>query len=699
MSIIIDNHFYDDLFEKKQVNCFNKQYMLLFDTIWPCEEHFKDFLLSSDVSLKIEIAKKIYKDLAFANNIFLPSFTILNVLDDQNKDLNDGSKTFTSQDHVIHSINLYILGIYIFFNFKMINSQILKTSQIPNTYDKIKDFVLKWQMFSFYHDVGYFFEDSEVKQKNLDVYSKIHYHFLHYVLVKNIAKAFCFKFFAQTSGIIFDEKTLYNDIGSWYDINDEKLEKKELLENISDYKNSILVEGITNDEELIKLLPLADQLKSLVVVSNENDDVVALIARKGLNIDKFYSKKSLKINDIIVNRIVDFSNKNYQFKFYICEMSNDEFWEKSINEFVVIDDVRSQFPLKSDIHYVMNNCRAKVLAFKLFSWIDSSLPLDFEKEETMYEKNYFECVKTAINLQLSAEIEKELKASSYSSVNYISDTLKNFKSMLTQQRIVDFVKEIQNVANKIYEENFGITHNFIEFYKKTMNELINENFYKVNVEKLNFLNTHSGVKINAFSHDPTNDFQEKLQKRIQELVKDLSLDYDELMAYCPDFAPIDHGIASAAILYQVVSYNYDLRKYCETNSVLALSWDITYQDDKSYLEFCAQFIFSVLLHNIACKKSKSYGLEYCQNIEKNPFSYFSAFCDTIQKWGRPKKVDLSKTNLPTENFLEDDFDINISRDGIIIKCLKKNVNSIKNTIYDSENFLLGISELIKIESF
>ena len=62
----------------------------------------------------------------------------------------------------------------------------------------------------------------------------------------------------------------------------------------------------------------------------------------------------------------------------------------------------------------------------------------------MYEKNYFECVKTAINLQLSAEIEKELKASSYSSVNYISDTLKNFKSMLTQQRIVDFVKEIQS---------------------------------------------------------------------------------------------------------------------------------------------------------------------------------------------------------------------------------------------------------------
>lgn len=699
MSIVIDNHFYDDLFEKKQVNCFNKQYILLFDTIWPCEDHFKDFLLSSDVSLKIDIAKKIYKDLTFTNNVFLPSFTILNVLDEQNKNLNDGSKNFVSQDHVIHSINLYLLGIYIFFNFKMINSQLLRNSQMSNTYDKIRDFVLKWQMFAFYHDVGYYFEDPEIDNKNVDIYNKIFYHFLHYVLIKNIAKAFCFKFLEQTSNEVFDEKILHSDFGVWYDINDEKIEKVELLKILSDYKNSIFVEGITNDEELIKLLPLVDQLKSLVVVSNEYNDIVALIVRHGLTIDKLFSKKSLNIEEIIVNHVVDFTNIKYQYKFYICEMSDNKFWEKAIDEFVVIDDLRNQFPKKSDIHYFMNNCRAKVLAFKLFSWVDSSLPLDFEKEETMYEKNYFDCVKAAIKLQLSAEIANELEVSSCFSANYIQDTLKTFKSMLTKKRATDFINEINRVASEIYEENYGTTHNFIEFYKKTMNELTNKNFYKNNIEKLNFLDTHSGIKIKAFSHDLSNDFQEELQKRIQELSNELLLDFDELITYSPNFAPIDHGIASAAILYQVASFNYDLRKSCKDNSVLALSWDILYQDKKSYLEFCAQFIFSVLLHNISCKKSKPYGLEYQQSIEKNPFSYFSAFCDTIQKWGRSKKIDLSKVELPTEHFLEDEFDINISRDEIIIKCLKKNVNAIKNTIADSENFLLGISELIKIEPF
>ena len=74
-------------------------------------------------------------------------------------------------------------------------------------------------------------------------------------------------------------------------------------------------------------------------------------------------------------------------------------------------------------------------------------------------------------------------------------------------------------------------------------------------------------------------------------------------------------------------------------------------------------------------------------------------CDTIQKWGRYKLIDSTLVTLPSNSYLEDEFDINISEGQIHIHCLKKNFNDMKNTIQSAEEYLPGITKLVTIEQW
>ena len=168
MGRIIDNHLSNVLFLEKKVNYHNDIYNLLYGIIWPTADNFLQFLSSSDISLKIKYAKRIYDDFALSNDLFLPPALMRDVLQDQINKLNLISGQYIPQDHIIHSINLYIFGVYVFFSMQYFNNSILK--DYNNNYEGIKDFILKWQIFSLFHDVGYYFESGN---DNLDSYNKL----------------------------------------------------------------------------------------------------------------------------------------------------------------------------------------------------------------------------------------------------------------------------------------------------------------------------------------------------------------------------------------------------------------------------------------------------------------------------------------------------------------------------------------------
>ena len=206
--------------------------------------------------------------------------------------------------------------------------------------------------------------------------------------------------------------------------------------------------------------------------------------------------------------------------------------------------------------------------------------------------------------------------------------------------------------------------------------------------------------ISPFNYNKNNSFQESFYKEIEKLSVNLGINLSDLLSYKPEHAFYDHGVISASIMFQVISFNNELKNYCAEKGVLSLAQNRLPDLYKDELQMYAQCVFSILLHNIYNKKSKpAYGIDYYQNMDKDSFSYFCAFCDTIQRWGRPKQIDPAKTDLPEENYLEDEFDIHIADNRIYISCIEKYLKSIKNMINYAENFLPGISSLIKINLY
>lgn len=85
-----------------------------------------------------------------------------------------------------------------------------------------------------------------------------------------------------------------------------------------------------------------------------------------------------------------------------------------------------------------------------------------------------------------------------------------------------------------------------------------------------------------------------------------------------------------------------------------------------------------------------------QDIEVNPFSYFLAFCDNIQKWSRPKQNNPAFIALPKDYYVEDKFDLLIDDGKVLLVCSSENINSLKSDINSAEEFLSGISQIVQV---
>lgn len=130
-------------------------------TIFPCEKSFKDFLDEQNYSQKIELAKEIIDRVLYEMCIPVPYAMPRDVL---RHEVRLGAITeggYASRDHFVHCVNLYLLGLYMFFCFKPFHKSIvdsfarLRKAAGIDVGSAVGDFVSAWKTFSFLHDVGY----------------------------------------------------------------------------------------------------------------------------------------------------------------------------------------------------------------------------------------------------------------------------------------------------------------------------------------------------------------------------------------------------------------------------------------------------------------------------------------------------------------------------------------------------------------
>src|SRR5689334_17367406 len=87
--------------------------------IFPGKSDFQQFLREGDSQKRIEKAKAILLRLSFESELLLPSqFTTALLRAEENVAPSVATKGYVPQDHFVHLVHLYMLGIYIFFYHK-----------------------------------------------------------------------------------------------------------------------------------------------------------------------------------------------------------------------------------------------------------------------------------------------------------------------------------------------------------------------------------------------------------------------------------------------------------------------------------------------------------------------------------------------------------------------------------------------------
>ena len=139
-----------------------KTYADMSGRLFPDKNLFIKFLKVNEHSERVELAKKIISRFCLDSTYPPPYQAVKKLLDAESGKSNQSATGYTPQDHFVHKVNLYLLGIYTFFYHKTFNRDI--TRQFSNRREEdsqnrllssTKDFISSWKYFCLFHDIGY----------------------------------------------------------------------------------------------------------------------------------------------------------------------------------------------------------------------------------------------------------------------------------------------------------------------------------------------------------------------------------------------------------------------------------------------------------------------------------------------------------------------------------------------------------------
>ena len=134
--------------------------------IFPGRNNFISFLQAHTIDKQYEYAAKIIHSLCFYSNFPPDYFALVDILNVENyqRDTVDKKDLYIPRDHFLHIVNIYLLGIYIFFY----NAEFYDRIILENRFERedntgfenikrncVKDFLSQWKYFCLFHDIGY----------------------------------------------------------------------------------------------------------------------------------------------------------------------------------------------------------------------------------------------------------------------------------------------------------------------------------------------------------------------------------------------------------------------------------------------------------------------------------------------------------------------------------------------------------------
>lgn len=728
----INQHFLIDLFEKKKVSYHPAIYRKLYYSIWPCETFFKEFLTVTDPSLRLDLAKKIYTYIQTTDDVFLPTYMVSDVISFQLHHLKDSQLGYVPQDHVIHSVSLYILGIYLFFNLSSFHQPILENSISDGSlYERADLFVRKWRTFAFYHDIGYFYEgNTDINRKLkrgasdiLDEYNKFTEQILYHYTTRSVARLLLIEALIHKSTERFNFSqisTLHR--GSWVTHDHFYVDTAALMQELEPFNNAKVLAVISNYDAFDGLISLYINRSYLSILYDEDARLKGILIYENNYLKECFFPDAAAAASLSVN-LHDKADVAYCYLpaewtcKYVVPDIEQIIKSYSPHEYAaLVNEFHDDLPKSLRLNYLMAATDQKIneCFYDTMLWLwnkSKSFLSDYRK--TNFLDMYTECMSKYIKDSFLGAIytwvdkslsEKVLKQDLLE--KELNKLTENLKTPLTSAQIIG---DAMSSAAQSYNADNGISLDITRYYDDLC-RLTYEHFYSSdiaeNIRDLNFIvqKNHNSIAVDLFAHKEVPNkglYEASLYDRLSELANQLGIKLDDLKNYRPPHSLCDHGVISAGLLYQATVICCYLADYSKQKMSLRLAWrnyiSTEKMTDNIFINQYAEVIFSILIHNIYTQTSSpKHGINYEQSINANPFSFFCAFCDLLQKWNRPKQLDLARTELPSEHYLGDNFDIDIQDDKIVLHCSSDEANAIRREFQTAEQYLPGASILISL---
>lgn len=731
----INQTFLRVLISEKTVSICAHQFNSLHQRIFPCIDDFEKFLLSETEQEQKECTKRIVQNLLFNSQAHLCP-EVYNALIDTEANYPASDASFIPQDHVVHSVNVYLLGVFLYFNHQLLHdklneffSEIESQNSFFPEQDPTEMFIDAWKIFALCHDIGYPFEkllstEGDSKEpprpisKYIDFASRIEYdEAIRSLAICILATCICDRS-NKTIGALLQRKKL--DLHNWDCI---KLEES-VNENGSSKSSPII-----NDDEL------NEYVKLYGVQSFEDATALApIIPTEGL---------------------VFFAHSNVGSKCYFYRIENGGIYcykqhntDTPKRDFILSppDDFEIEVYCKNPAKTLSDHCND--YDFPVYGqddWIDVARAFG-EDIVGITTKRYYTCKDALVAIyqriceyydytyssmnygDVKAEKfgnKKILKQCLIDDIGHVVDScegdadnlretfdaaIKGITELLSktdyQKEIVNRMAQISNQANSLLQTLYNALK--VEHYclKTLQKDDLKRRPLLFRTKKLSnryvFLLTpliyaHSTNVRHFLSH--SNDLSSKIANNLSQMniIRDDNL--LPVQHYKSEWCAYDHGVISAHILLFLVSW----RKQCKCSNNLSFisisQSNATAMSDTSCNDnVMAEALSAILVHNIYPAQYKNINdIDFSLSFDNHPLAYFGALCDSLQIWDRRLSADQSRIIIKNFNPTHHHVALTIKRNNIVITAETDNPKKTGKVQRDAmDQYLKGASPLVKI---
>lgn len=712
---------FDELFVKKTPPCRPNLYQKYYGRIWPCERDFKSFLRAESSESQIELAKRIVSRLGFMSNFPIPKFLFLNLLEAEHIGDDRAESGYIAQDHVVHSVSLYILGIYLYFSHEAFHARLTHyfqgkrppVSPFETPLDcSVKAFLTSWRVFCLSHDLGYVLEraadsSGHIKESSgispalLLSYNSLWDECVYDLVVRSLARCLYADWLFRDSRqeAASPPETLWQNEQGWFRMSGAEqvpLRPEDWTAAKQAFQGCAKLPFTNSYLGLKHVLPFLRPGSILTVVKDPEFRTAALhFSVSGQTV--VYFKKGLPFLPEELMALDHLGSEEFPTRGYFCDYfipsdaSIDSGFEGASFSYypAQLKAVAKQLRLLLGRHLSLaaDDRDSESCIYEIYQWLRKTMPLcalnphnagscssaaESKREAQEFRSEFLKLVQEKIqSIRLSPDAgfsawHKELSKTLSEQINSrdFSDTLMN---------------RVTRMAN---EDPFESSRTILRTYLRNMVIKITnsmpgcEELVQIEAEQI------------ALSNPSCGEARASLEAGLQEKAAALHISYPELSQYHGPYSYYDHGAVSARLVSEVYLFFQALCGKVSEYPILSHAWpvmrealerEVMKKDDILFTEA----IFSVLLHNVYTPTADTPGIKYCQDLTVNPFSYFCAFCDNLQLWDRPKLIHPAHSSLPDDRFPGNDFDLTVEGSKIHLYCQTNDIHAFLTRKRDS----------------